>query len=943
MKKLLKILVWTASIVVALLLVVIVCVKIFFPAEKVKAMAVEQGSAVLGREVSVEGLDISIWGGLGVELQDVRISNPPGVDGPHFLAANNVDLKLQLWPLIRGDIRVDRLIIDSPDIYMLKTAAGAVNYSFDLPDSTLPPEVAKATEDLPEEAKPAAAAISFDALEIVNGRLLFQDDSTGLRVELVNLGLSTSLENPRSGFFASSGHLEIDSIKATIEDAYPVIALDLDYETGYDMNKGTVAIEKGDFTVNGIKFKLSGNLGDPLGVLWAKTNIQSDGVTVQDLLALLPPKQLEVMKDFSIEGKFAFDADLEYTPDSETPVFYTGTASLTDLTMSKSDVQGELKFGRCLIDFKPDDLRANIEDGSFDGQPFKGYVTVTDFEKPTVGGELAGGFDLVFLKPFLPAEPAHDVSGQTQFDLKFSGQASEPEKMLFSGNLTVEKGKYSSALIPEPVNEFSVDAYFDNRLLHVRKLNCSFPSGGLGFTGRVTDLMALMLADSADAAKIHPEIEGSLKGQVDLAMLDQYLPEKGNPSVTGKLAVDLTLSGRGGDLTSLKPLGSMVISDAAYTDSLLPEPVRHFEARLDLIADTIIVSNLKVKFVSSDASFNGRLANPFPYLLPVEGLDRSTVKRPFFTFELAANRFDTDKMFPAAVPGSASDPTTVSMDSISIVILPDIDGKGTVKADTVIYCGVELTGVDGKIRIRDRKIECYDATARVYTGGVAGKTTIDLSDFENPHYTGEFTGTQIEADDFLSRFTKFGGHLFGKANVSGSYDARGWDPDAFLNSLTLDGVGNLREGKLVTNGTAYGVLKELAEKTGESIDKEQIIKTLTTKIHVQDGKVKLDQMQTTLGSIGDLSFDGSYGFDGSLAYKGILNLSTAYTAKLKHSFGDIVSSLADPDTGRLPLPLVISGTTESPSVGIDWTSLSLKATDDIKKKAGDLIKGLFKK
>ncbi len=943
MKKLLKILVWTASIVVALLLVVIICVKIFFPVEKVKAMAIEQGSAMLGREISVEGLDISVWGGLGVELQDVKISNPSGFEGSHFLAANNVDLKLQLLPLISGDFRVDRLIIDSPEINMFKTAGGSINYSFDLPDSTLPPEVAKATEDLPEVVKPAAAAISFDALEIVNGRLLFQDDSTGLSVELVNLGLSTSLENPRPGFFASEGHLQIDSIKAVLKEAYPVISLDLDYETGYDMNKGTVGIEKADFSVNSIKFKVSGNLGDPLGVLWAKINIQSDGITVQDLLALLPPKQQEVVKDFSIEGEFAFDADLEYTPEPETPVFYTGTASLSDLVMSKNDVQGELKFGRCLIDFKPDDLRANIEDGSFDGQPFKGYVTVNDFAKPTVGGELAGGFDLVFLKPFLPAEPAHDISGQTQFDLKFSGQASEPKEMLFSGNLTIEKGKYSSELIPEPIEEFSVEAYFDNRLLHVRRLDCTFPSGGLGFTGRVSDLMALVLADSVEAAKIHPEIEGSLKGQVDLAMFNQYLPEKGDPSVAGKLVVDLTLSGKGGDLTSLKPLGSMVVSDAAYTDSLLPEPVEHFEARLDLNPDTIIVSNMKVKFVSSDVAFNGRLANPFPYFLPVEGLDLSTVKRPFFTFEIVANRFDTDKMFPAAVPGSASDPTTVSMDSVSFVILPDIDGKGTVRADTVVYSGVELTEVNGKIRIRNRKIECYDATARVYTGGVAGKTTIDLSDFENPHYTGEFTGTQIEADDFLSRFTKFGGHLFGKANVSGSYDARGWDPDAFLSSLNMDGTGNLREGRLVTDGSAYSILSELAEKTGESIDKEQIIKTLTTKIHVQDGKVKLDQMQTTLGAIGDLSFDGAYGFDGSLNYNGTLNLSVAYTAKLKHTFGDLVSSLADPDTGRLPLPLVIGGTTESPSIGIDWTSLSSRATDDLKKKAGNLIKGLFKK
>ena len=140
MKSLLRILVWIVGILVVLVVVAMIGLKLFFPAEKVKELAVARGSDMLGREIAVSGLDVSLWGGLGVKLQDVVIGNPPGVGGPPFLAAENIDLKLQLFPLLSGDLRVDRLIVEAPRICMLRTATGEVNYSFETADSIAPQE-----------------------------------------------------------------------------------------------------------------------------------------------------------------------------------------------------------------------------------------------------------------------------------------------------------------------------------------------------------------------------------------------------------------------------------------------------------------------------------------------------------------------------------------------------------------------------------------------------------------------------------------------------------------------------------------------------------------------------------------------------------------------------------------------------------------------------------
>ena len=62
MKKFTRILLWIAAILVVLIVVAVVLLKLFLPVDKIKALAVEQGSARLGREIAVDGLDLSICG-----------------------------------------------------------------------------------------------------------------------------------------------------------------------------------------------------------------------------------------------------------------------------------------------------------------------------------------------------------------------------------------------------------------------------------------------------------------------------------------------------------------------------------------------------------------------------------------------------------------------------------------------------------------------------------------------------------------------------------------------------------------------------------------------------------------------------------------------------------------------------------------------------------------
>ncbi|MBD3401375.1 AsmA family protein [candidate division GN15 bacterium] len=943
MNKFKKIVLWTLGVLVALVLLAMIGLKLFFPTEKVRQMAEEEGTAALNRDVTIESLDVSFWGGIGVVLKDVSVGSPADFEAENLIQAEKIDVKLQILPLLTGNYRVDRLIVSKPTISLVKTASGVVNYAIDLAavDTTLPPEV----REMPPDRQTAATVVSFDRLEINDGTLYYRDDSAGVTLDLTGFNLTTSLTMPSNRTYESIGELRADSIAISMDDErLPTYALELDYNAAFDMTRQELTINRGDVRLNTLDLSVTGMITDMLEAPQARLAVKTGEVGVADVFSLLPPSQREKLEDFTIAGGFSLTVDLEYYSDrTEDPLVYTGTAVITDMTMASAEIPGELAVGRALLDFKADNLRLALEQATFDNRPLKGHLVVDGFDDPRVSGELAGDVDLKFAEPFLPADHDQSVSGQTKFEIAFSGPVADPAGFDFSGTLSVTDGFYQSTMLPEPVETFTLDVYFDRGLVNVRSLNGTFPSGTLTFSGRINDLVPYLMADSAAAASISPEIDGSLSGSMNLAMANPLLPEKGAPKLTGNAQLDLQFAGSLTDLTRFRPRGSLEITEASYSDSLLPEPITYLAAGMHLTPDTIVVDSLRLKFESSDLYFAGKLVKPFPYLLPIDDLDRSALRRPLFQFQLTSTRLDIDKLFPEAVPGSAEEAEpSKSIDSVSMVFVPDIDGQGTLAVDTLVYNKMEFTDADGQIRIRDRKIDVYDVTAKLYSGDVSGKTVIDLNDFENPKYTGSFAFDQVQANDFMTRFTPFADHLFGTLNFTGSYNAVGWEPDQFLNSLTLDGNGEIKNGEIVTSGAVYQAINQLAEFVNESFDKEQTLKNLSTKIHVENGRVRLDQLDTELDQLGDLSLSGYYGFDGALDYDATLLLSEEMSAKAAKGLGKTLSGLLGGSSGqRLPVGFDIGGTVDQPKAQVDLTKLKEQVGENLLDQAGSKLKDLF--
>jgi hypothetical protein len=351
------------------------------------------------------------------------------------------------------------------------------------------------------------------------------------------------------------------------------------------------------------------------------------------------------------------------------------------------------------------------------------------------------------------------------------------------------------------------------------------------------------------------------------------------------------------------------------------------------------ITRSRARFGAGTFELTGTLRDPLPYFLPPELQKGGQVPVPHFDFALTTARLDVDRLIPAASPaaGAAGEATAPRTQPEPLDMeFPDLTADGTFAADTLLYMQVPFTGVEGKIRLRNRVLACYDVTGAVYQGRIDGQVDVGLQDLDQPSFAGRYHARDIEVDRFLERFVGLGGVVFGACGLEGSFAARGRDPEVIRNSLSLAADAAIRQGRVVTGGDTYEALSRLAGQLGQSLDQEQALRDLATHISVQDGRVALENLTTGLGQLGDLTLGGSYAFSGELDYSGSLLLSEQQTARLFSGgvMGELGKLLGEEKPQRLALPLSVTGWRTDPHVKLDLAAVTEELQQGVAREQG---------
>lgn len=126
-----------------------------------------------GRDLTISGdVGVSFWPVLGLRAEDVALSNVEGGRAPAFLDAQELDIGVQIMPLFRRDVVVQRLVLQRPRIALEVDAQGAPNW---LLRSSAPPSA----PPQPSPNATPAGRTTLQEIRIVDGEASFFDARRG--------------------------------------------------------------------------------------------------------------------------------------------------------------------------------------------------------------------------------------------------------------------------------------------------------------------------------------------------------------------------------------------------------------------------------------------------------------------------------------------------------------------------------------------------------------------------------------------------------------------------------------------------------------------------------------------------------------------------------------------------------------------------------------------
>lgn len=212
---------WIISGVVLLLLIVVVVVAVLnlnALIKRNKDYLLSQAEQALGRKVTVGDVDVTLWGGIGLRLNNFAMSDDPSFSSGDFVRAGDLQVNVKLMPLLRKEFQIKRVILHDPKIGIIRDKKGEFNFS------TIGKEAkekgAKEKEAAKEEREPAQKKglppLLVSLVDISGGEVRYQDKKEGidLRAKQIDLRVQDlAFNKPFSVNFAAAVFAEKQNIK----------------------------------------------------------------------------------------------------------------------------------------------------------------------------------------------------------------------------------------------------------------------------------------------------------------------------------------------------------------------------------------------------------------------------------------------------------------------------------------------------------------------------------------------------------------------------------------------------------------------------------------------------------------------------------------------------------------------------------------------------------
>jgi len=148
-----------------------------------------------GRDLTIAGdVGVSFWPVLGLRAEEATLANVEGGRAPAFIAMDEIDVGVELRPLLNQDVRVRRLVLQRPRIALEVDAEGRPNWIMQ-PRTAPTPQQPAPDPDAPP-ARPRE--VSLREIRISDGEVSFFDARRGVGWVVGDADLTTAITSMSS-------------------------------------------------------------------------------------------------------------------------------------------------------------------------------------------------------------------------------------------------------------------------------------------------------------------------------------------------------------------------------------------------------------------------------------------------------------------------------------------------------------------------------------------------------------------------------------------------------------------------------------------------------------------------------------------------------------------------------------------------------------------------
>ncbi|HEX2056352.1 MAG TPA: AsmA family protein [Nitrospiraceae bacterium] len=250
---------------------------------------------------------------------------------------------------------------------------------------------------------------------------------------------------------------------------------------------------------------------------------------------------------------------------------------------------------------------------------------------------------------------------------------------------------------------------------------------------------------------------------------------------------------------------------------------------------------------------------------------------------------------------------------------------------------VQISGLQAAVEGTTQEARIKNLVLEVFGGSVKGQGSMGLGSVSPPfHANLTADGLKVEPMAEAAGLTSFSASGTAAANVS--MKGRGLRmPDL---TKTLEGTGNLA----LRNGVLRGpnLLQEVAallKVAGLSPDeiKTTVFSVIESDFVVREGVVTVRRFLMESRDF-QAAGNGTIGFDHTVRLRMNMNLSPSLSRRIAGASPIAQLALSE---GRLSVPLLITGTIQSPSYGLDTKVFSGKVQEQAKRKAKEAVQDLL--